>query len=257
MANWVLKGLSTGIKSTNYPRHPESATGVSPGLPRGASFDSAANVEHLVERCPTKAIAPQDGGVAIDHGRCIHCSRCRHEAEGAVVPWDSSYEWAGYNPDSAAAVRRLEAVFGRSLHIRFVDAGACSACISEARQLNNPYYNMHRLGFFMTPTPRNADVLLVSGPVSDAMRLPLQKAYDAMPRPKRVVAIGACAIFGGVFGPSFAAAGGASEILPVDVVIPGCPPPPLAILHGLLLVVERKPPAKLVSTAFEQVTEAT
>ena len=94
----------------------------------------------------------------------------------------------------------------------------------------------------MTPTPRNADVLLVSGPVSDAMRIPLRKAYDAMPTPKRVVAIGACAIFGGVFGPSFAAAGGASEILPVDVVVPGCPPPPLAILHGLLLVVERKPP---------------
>jgi Ni,Fe-hydrogenase III small subunit len=193
--------------------------------------------------------------VAIEHGRCIHCLRCRHDTEGAAVPWDSNYEWASYNPDKA--IRRLEAVFGRSLHIRFVDAGACSACISEARQLNNPYYNMHRLGFFMTPTPRNADVLLVSGPVSDAMRLPLQKAYDAMPEPKRVVAIGACAIFGGVFGPSFAAAGGASEILPVDVVIPGCPPPPLAILHGLLLVVQRKPPAKLIATASEQLTVAT
>jgi Ni,Fe-hydrogenase III small subunit len=255
MANWVLKGLSTGIKSTNYPRRPEDATGVSPGRPRGSAFDSAADVDDLVERCPTRAIAPQDGGVAINHGRCIHCLRCRNDAEGAAVPWDSSYEWAGYNPDKA--IRRLETVFGRSLHIRFVDAGACSACISEARQLNNPYYNMHRLGFFMTPTPRNADVLLVSGPVSDAMRFPLQKAYDAMPEPKRVVAIGACAIFGGVFGPSFAAAGGASEILPVDIVIPGCPPPPLAILHGLLLVVERKPPAKLVSIASEQVTEAT
>jgi Ni,Fe-hydrogenase III small subunit len=257
MANWVLKGLTTGIKSTNYPRVPENAAGVSPGLPRGASLDSAADVEDLVKRCPTNAIASQDSGVAVDHGRCIHCSRCRHEADGAAVPWDASYEWASYNPNGAAAVRRLENVFGRSLHIRFVDAGACSACISEARQLNNPYYNMHRLGFFMTPTPRNADVLLVSGPVSDAMRLPLQKAYDAMPEPKRVVAIGACAIFGGVFGPTFAAAGGAPEILPVDVVIPGCPPPPLAILHGLLLVVERKPPAKLVSAASEQIAEAT
>jgi Ni,Fe-hydrogenase III small subunit len=257
MANWVLKGLRTGIKSTNYPSRPEHASGVSPGLPRGAQFNSAADVEDLVERCPTRAIAAQDGGVAIDRSRCVHCSRCRHDAEGATVPWDASYEWASYNRDGAAAVHRLENVFGRSLHIRFVDAGACSACMSEARQLNNPYYNMHRLGFFMTPTPRNADVLLVSGPISDAMRLPLQKAYEAMPEPKRVVAIGACAIFGGVFGPSFAAAGGASEILPVDVVIPGCPPPPLAILHGLLLVVERKPPAKLVSTASEQATEAT
>ena len=105
--------------------------------------------------------------------------------------------------------------------------------MSEARQINNPYYNMHRLGFFITPTPRNADVLLVAGPVADAMRLPLRKTYEAMPTPKRVVAIGACAASGGIFGPSFAASGGAAEIIPVDVIVPGCPPPPLAILHGL------------------------
>ena len=140
----------------------------------------------------------------------------------------------------SAALRKLAGMFGRSLHVRFVDAGACGACMSEARQINNPYYNMHRLGFFITPTPRNADILLVAGPVSDAMRLPLRKTYEAMPAPKRVVAIGACAVSGGVFGPSFAAAGGAAEIIPVDVVVPGCPPPPLAILHGLLLVVREK-----------------
>jgi Ni,Fe-hydrogenase III small subunit len=254
MANWVLKGLNTGIRTTGYPYRPENAAGVSPGLPRGASFKSPADVGALIERCPTRAIVRQDGGVAIEYGRCVHCSRCRDTAEGAAVPWDASYEWAAY-ASGATAVRKLERAFGRSLHIRFIDAGACSACVSEARQLNNPYYNMHRLGFFMTPTPRSADVLLVSGPISDAMRLPLQRAYDAMPEPKRVLAIGACAIFGGVFGPSFAAAGGASELVPVDVVVPGCPPPPLAILHGLLLVVERKPPAKSASLPPEQVTE--
>ncbi|SRR5712691_100327 len=107
MANWVLKGLRTGIKSTHYPRRPENAAGVSPGQPRGASFDSAADVEDLVARCPTRAIAPQDGGVAIDHSRCIHCLRCRHDAEGAAVPGDRSYEWASHNPDSTAAVRRV------------------------------------------------------------------------------------------------------------------------------------------------------
>jgi Ni,Fe-hydrogenase III small subunit len=253
MANWVLKGLRTGIKTTIYPRRPEQAVGVSPGRPRGTPFDSADKIERLVERCPTGAIARKDGGVAIDQLQCIHCLRCRRAEDDAVVPWDTSYEWATRDAQHAAAVSKLQTIFGRSLHIRFVDAGACGACISEARQLNNPYYNMHRLGFFITPTPRSADVLLVSGPVSDAMRLPLRKAYDAMPEPKRVVAIGACAIFGGVFGPSFAAAGGASEVVPVDVVIPGCPPPPLAILHGLLLVVERKPPATSISPPSEQV----
>ena len=173
-------------------------------------------------------------GSRLDHRRCVHCLRCRRD-EGANLSWDSSYEWAAHRDDDMAPAQKLQRIFGRSLHIRFVDAGACGACMSEARQINNPYYNAHRLGFFMTPTPRNADVLMVSGPVSDAMRLPLRKTYDAMPEPKRVVAIGACAIFGGVFGTTFAASGGAGEIVPVDVVVPGCPPPPLAILHALLL----------------------
>jgi Ni,Fe-hydrogenase III small subunit len=255
MANWVLKGLRTGIRTTGYPARPERVAGVSPGRPRGAALDSVEHAEALMRRCPTRAIERPDGGVAIDHRRCVYCLRCRRDGDDVLAPWDASYEWAGHGSDETAAVKKLEKAFGRSLHIRFLDAGACSACVSEARQLNNPYYNMHRLGFFSTPTPRNADVLLVSGPISDAMRLPLRKAYEAMPEPKRVVAIGACAIFGGVFGPSFAASGGASEILPVDVVVPGCPPPPLAILHGLLLVVGRKPPAQPVSQPGEQVME--
>ncbi len=258
MANWVLKGLRTGIRTTDYPDRPETAVGVSPGLPRGTVLRDVEKVASLVGGCPTGAITRQDSGVAINHTRCIHCLRCRqqsNDADDATVPWDASYEWA--SAGIADAKRKLDKAFGRSLHIRFVDAGACSACISEARQLNNPYYNMHRLGFFTTPTPRKADILLISGPVSDAMRVPVQKVYEAMPQPKRVVAIGACAVFGGVFGPSFAAAGGASSVVPVDVIVPGCPPPPLAILHGLLLAVARKPPAKTESLPSERAGEQT
>jgi Ni,Fe-hydrogenase III small subunit/ferredoxin-like protein FixX len=246
VANWVLKGLRMGIRSGGYPDRVEDAPGISPGRPVGSRLD-AAQAESLARRCPTGALVPRDGGVAVEQGRCVHCFRCRENGEEGEAAWETDYEWAACSSEAAEAQQKLARIFGRSLHIRFVDAGACGACVSEARQLNNPYYNMHRLGFFVTPTPRNADVLLVAGPVSDAMRLPLQKVHDAMPPPKRVVAIGACAISGGVFGPSFAALGGAHEIIPVDVVVPGCPPPPLAILHGLLLVVERKPPAALVS----------
>jgi len=253
MANWVLKGLRTGIRTTGYPDRPEKTAGVSPGFPCATALRTGEEADHLTERCPTGAIARQDSGVAIDHTRCIHCLRCRNGHDDVTVPWDASYEWASL----ADAKDKLEKAFGRSLHIRFLDAGACSACVSEARQLNNPYYNMHRLGFFMTPTPRKADILLVSGPVSDAMRVPLQKAYEAMPTPKRVVAIGACAVFGGVFGPTFAAAGGAADVVPVDVIVSGCPPPPLAILHGLLLVVARKPPAKTRLLPSEGVGEPT
>jgi Ni,Fe-hydrogenase III small subunit len=127
--------------------------------------------------------------------------------------------------------------------VRIVDAGACGACLSEIEQANKPHYNMHRLGFFVTPTPRTADVLLVAGPLTDSMRSPLRRAYEAMPEPRRVIAVGTCAVSGGVFGPSFTCGAGIAEVVPVDVAVPGCPPPPLAILHALLVVVERKPAA--------------
>jgi Ni,Fe-hydrogenase III small subunit len=249
MTKWVVKGLRTGIKSTHYPDSPERAAGVSPGRPAGTRFASDRSAAGLVERCPTDALEADRNGVSVLHGRCVHCFRCARVDAPTVVRWEQDYEWAAIGRQVEDAQRRLGRAFGRSLYIRFLDAGACGACMSEAGQLNNPYYNIHRLGFFMTPTPRNADILLVAGPLTDAMRLPLQKTYDAMPTPKRVVAIGACALSGGVFGPSFASAGGVGEFLPVDVVVPGCPPPPLAILHGLLVAVERKPPAPLRSAA--------
>jgi Ni,Fe-hydrogenase III small subunit len=252
MANWVLTGLRTGIKTKAYRLKRGDSAGVSPGRPRAASHLSKEHVEALANECPTEALVPDEFGIAVNHARCVHCFRCRGDAGEASVPWEAGYEW-GARPDEAAATRaELDRAFGRSLHLRFVDAGACGACMSEARQLNNPYYNMHNLGLFITPTPRNADVLLIAGPVSDAMRLPLMKTYEAMPTPKRVVAIGACAISGGVFGPSFAALGGAAYVLPVDVVVPGCPPPPLAILHGLLTVVRRKPPSELISLPIRE-----
>jgi Ni,Fe-hydrogenase III small subunit len=256
MADWVLKGLRTGIKTTLYPGSSEKAPGVSPGRPLGTALQSAKEAEKLSELCPTGAIAPDSRDVTVDFGRCVHCYRCHDDAGDEAVRWDLSYEWAADKDELAEAKLKLDKAFGRSLYLRFVDAGACGACVSEARQLNNPYYNMHRLGFFTTPTPRNADVLLVAGPVSDAMRIPLRQTYEAMPDPKRVVAIGACALFGGVFGPSFAASGGVADIIPVDVEVPGCPPPPLAILHALLVVVDRRPPAKLASPAPKRTVES-
>ena len=245
MTKWVFKGLRTGVRSTQYPAAPESADGVSPGRPVSTPIADKATAARLSTMCPTEAIVPDGNGVSTTQGRCVHCFRCVREDAPTVLNWEDGYEWAAETEAAAteAARRRLGRAFGRSLHIRFLDAGACGACMSEARQLNNPYYNIHRLGFFMTPTPRNADILLVAGPLTDAMRDPLRKTYEAMPTPKRVVAIGACALTGGVFGPSFVSAGGVGEHVPVDVIVPGCPPPPLAILHGLLVAVGRKPPA--------------
>ncbi|MGH8736303.1 MAG: hypothetical protein ACREU5_08260 [Burkholderiales bacterium] len=240
---WIVSGIRTGIKTSAYPRAEERAAGVTPGLPLGA--ERGAEAAALVERCPTGALEQANGSVSVDYRRCIHCYRC---ARGVPRPleWEPGYEWAG-SSGNLSSQGSFAAPFRRSIHVLVVDAGDCGACLNEVRQLNNPYYNMHRLGFFITPTPRHADVLLVVGPVTDHMRVALRKIYDAMPTPKRVLAVGACALSGGVFADSFVCARGVSTLLPVDVEVPGNPPPPLAILHGLLVAVGRKPPAALVS----------
>jgi len=241
MSQWVFKGLRTGVKTTRYPRGAETAAGVTPGLPVGGEMDGAA-AEAMANRCPTQALQAAPGKIAVDYRRCIHCYRCVRGVDHPL-DWQSTYEWAALR-DSPEALGRS---FERSSHILVVDAGDCGACLNEVKQLNNPYYNMHRLGFFITPTPRHADILLVVGPVTDHLRFALQKIYDAMPAPKRVVAVGACALSGGVFANSFVCAKGVAEVLPVDVEVPGHPPPPLAILHGLLVAVGRRLPSTLLS----------
>ncbi|HXT36811.1 MAG TPA: NADH-quinone oxidoreductase subunit B family protein [Chloroflexota bacterium] len=148
----------------------------------------------------------------------------------------------GSDPETAAAreaLRRRIAPFRRSLHIRHVDAGSDGSEEAEILALGNPFYDIHRLGLFFTPTPRHADILLVTGPVTRAMAEPLRRTYEAMPFPKLVVAAGTSACGGGIFGVSYATLGGVDKVLPVDVYIPGSPPSPLALLHGLLLAVGR------------------
>ncbi|HTV12033.1 MAG TPA: hypothetical protein VME20_09235 [Acidimicrobiales bacterium] len=146
----------------------------------------------------------------------------------------------GATGEEAAAARLKEAgaMFGRSLHIRTVDTGSCAVCESEIRLLLAPHYDLHRLGFFFTPAPRHADLLLVTGPAARAMDIALQKTYDAMPEPKVVVAVGACPL-GGVYAQDALVHGRLDRVLPVDVWVPGCPPSPLALLQGLLVAVGR------------------
>ncbi len=128
-------------------------------------------------------------------------------------------------------------ILGRALCIRAVDAGSCNACELEIHALNNPYYNIEGLGIKFVASPRHADMLLVTGVVTKNMAEALQLAYDAIPHPKLVVAIGACACTGGIFGESYASCGSVANVLPVDVTIPGCPPPPIDILRGILTAI--------------------
>ena len=130
-------------------------------------------------------------------------------------------------------------LFGRSLHIREVDAGSCNGCEVEIVGLNSPIYDIERFGIHFVASPRHADMLLVTGPVTRNMELALRKTYQAMPAPRLVVAVGACGCSGGIFGQNYASLGGVDCVIPVDVYIPGCPPNPHALLHGILLATGR------------------
>ena len=139
---------------------------------------------------------------------------------------------------------RAREKLGRSLSIRAVDAGSCNGCELEMHALGNPYYDLERLGLRFVASPRHADVLLVTGPVTKNMRMALERTYAATPNPKWVVAAGDCARDGGCFAGSYAVVGGVSAVVPVDLHIPGCPPPPLEILRGLLALLEAAATAK-------------
>jgi Ni,Fe-hydrogenase III small subunit len=137
---------------------------------------------------------------------------------------------------------RTARLFGRSLHIREVDAGSCNGCEMEIVGLNSPVYDLERFGIHFVASPRHADMLLVTGPVTRNMELALRKTYDAMPAPRLVVAVGACGCSGGIFGQNYATVGAVDAVLPVDVFIPGCPPNPHALLQGILVAIGRLSP---------------
>ena len=142
--------------------------------------------------------------------------------------------------------RDLLATLGRALAIRHVDAGSCNGCELEIHALDNPYYNLEGLGIRFVASPRHADLLLVTGPVSRNMELALARTYEATPSPKLVVAVGDCGRDGGIFGASYASCGGVASIVPVDIVVPGCPPAPIEILRGILTAVRRGKPVPSV-----------
>jgi Ni,Fe-hydrogenase III small subunit len=143
-------------------------------------------------------------------------------------------------------------LLGRALAIRQIDAGSCNGCELEIHALNNPFYNLEGRGIKFVASPRHADMLLVTGPVARNMQIAVKRAYEATPEPRIVVAVGDCGCTGGIFGESYASCGRIANVIPVDVAIPGCPPPPLEILRGILSAVSSRPahaPAKLQGTS--------
>jgi Ni,Fe-hydrogenase III small subunit len=162
-------------------------------------------------------------------------ARTRDQLISGLPHAEKSYEQIG-----GELKEKIQKMFGRSLAIRQVDAGSCNGCEIEIAALNNPIYDIERFGIHFVASPRHADVLLVTGPASKNMEVALLQTYNATPGPKIVIAVGACACSGGIFGDTYATTGGIDKIVPVDVYIPGCPPRPQALLEGLLLAINKK-----------------
>jgi formate hydrogenlyase subunit 7 len=255
MPFWTFYGLGRGLATTSWPGNAASETqpGVL-GLPDFAPDRCEENCRACAETCLSGAITVQPSGqgerLAMDYGKCIACQMCTEVCPNVFTPSQNwafgvrrreDLEWAeALNSQPAQELKNnVQKYFKRSLHIRHVDAGSCNGCESELQALNNPYYNLHRLGMFFTPSPRFADLLLVTGPVTYAMRGPLLATYNAMPEPRWVMAMGTCAVSGGAVGGGYACAHGLEGILPVDMYLPGCPPNPAAIIHALLVLVNR------------------
>jgi Ni,Fe-hydrogenase III small subunit len=171
-------------------------------------------------------------------------ARCRADMRIEVVADDdTAVPTAGPAPDpeaeAAYAMSEINRVLGRSLHLRHLDAGSCNACDWELAALLNPVYDVRRLGIDFVASPRHADGVVITGPVTRNLETAVRRTVEAIPDPRIVIAVGACAASGGIFGEGYASAGGVDQILPVDVYIPGCPPRPEAIIFGILVAVGR------------------
>jgi formate hydrogenlyase subunit 7 len=256
MPFWTLYGLSRGLATTSWPEGQDAQ--VQPGVLGLPEFDQqqcSENCRACADVCLPGAITVQDGTdterLTIDYGRCIACQLCTEMCPTGAFKTSENWafgvrkredlQWAeALSSETAEKLKhKIQGCFGRSLHIRHVDAGSCNGCESELQALNNPYYNLHRLGIFFTASPRSADLLLVTGSVTYAMREPLLETYNAMPEPRWVMATGTCAVSGGATGGGYSCAHGVEDILPVDIYLPGCPPNPAAIIHSLLLLLDR------------------
>jgi Ni,Fe-hydrogenase III small subunit len=219
--------------------------------------------QRLAEVCPTGAfrIEEREGRpcLRLSYGECIACGRCVEAGEDAVITakqftrcglmkeelvrrWglDGHAEITPVPSNSDVVCGQIHSLFGKALNIRELDAGSCNGCEAEISALTNPHYDLERFGIHFVASPKHADMLLVTGPVTRNMAGAVRATYEAVPEPKLVVAVGACGCSGGIFAGSYAVVGAVDAVIPVDGYIPGCPPTPPMLVTGILEVLRRR-----------------
>ncbi|MGD9216015.1 MAG: NADH-quinone oxidoreductase subunit NuoB [Desulfobacteraceae bacterium] len=243
MLNTLKNRFEQGYRTSAYPKTtielPQRYRGI-PSVDAAAPADLAAR---CADACPQQAIDAAAG--RIDMGRCVFCGDCERLSEGKFISFTRKFETAvaekehlmtdGDLPDLAAhAKKHFKKLFGRSLQLRQVSAAGCNACEADLNVLATPFFDLARFGINFVASPRHADGIVVTGPISTNMRTATLQTYEAVPDPKVVIAVGSCTISGGPFRGSKQIAEGLDSLLPVDLFIPGCPPHPLTNLHALL-----------------------